>query len=216
MESHIHQRRSTDLDRLLHLKPGLRLDTLLLGLDGIGEPETDRFHLGLAISAARRERQSSKFPGYRILRELGRGGMAVVYEAEEIGSGRNVAIKNICADSPDDIKARFRREARIAASLDHPQIVPLYSVADAVDGSPFFVMRLAKGGTLKSLLRSFQTDGRRSVTVVAKIARALQYAHDRKIVHRDIKPANVLIDGKGDPLMFRISDWPNRLASATG
>ena len=148
---------------------------------------------------------------YQVLEEIGRGGMGVIYRARQRHSRRIVALKRILsyhADSQETL-ARFRREAQAAASLDHPNILPIYEVSECDDGLPFFSMKFAGGGSLLEAAPALRGEPRRSVALMAKIARAVQYAHGQGILHRDLKPGNVLLDGRGEPLVsdFGLAKW---------
>src|SRR5437773_11427473 len=140
---------------------------------------------------------------YQILEEIGRGGMGVIYRARQRHSRRIVALKQILsydADSQETL-ARFRREARAAASLDHPNILPIYELSEDENGLPFFSMKFAAGGSLLDAAPALRSEPRRSVALMAKVARAVQHAHAQGILHRDLKPGNVLLDGRGEPLV---------------
>src|SRR6059058_4915833 len=148
---------------------------------------------------------------YQILEEIGRGGMGVIYRARQRHSRRIVAIKRILsyhADSQDTLM-RFRREAQAAANLDHPNILPIYEVSESEDGLPFFSMKFAAGGSLLDAAPALRNEPRRSVALMAKVTRAVQYAHGQGILHRDIKPGNILLDGRGEPLVsdFGLAKW---------
>jgi TolB-like protein/tRNA A-37 threonylcarbamoyl transferase component Bud32 len=148
---------------------------------------------------------------YQILEEIGRGGMGVIYRARQRHSRRIVALKRILsyhADSQETL-ARFRREAQAAASLDHPNILPIYEVSECDDGLPFFSMKFAGGGSLLDAAPALRGESRRAVALVAKVARAVQYAHGQGILHRDLKPGNILLDGRGEPLVsdFGLAKW---------
>jgi len=148
---------------------------------------------------------------YQVLEEIGRGGMGVIYRARQRHSRRIVALKRILsyhADSQETL-ARFRREAQAAASLDHPNILPIYEVSQCQDGLPFFSMKFAGGGSLLDAAPSLRSEPRRAVALMAKVARAVQYAHGQGILHRDLKPGNVLLDGRGEPLVsdFGLAKW---------
>jgi serine/threonine protein kinase len=140
---------------------------------------------------------------YQILKEIGRGGMGVIYRARRRNSQRIVALKRILsvhADSRETL-ARFRREAVIVASLRHPNILPIYELGETEDGLPFFTMKHAPSGTLLEAARSLRHDPRRSVRLIAKVCRAMQYAHGEGVLHRDLKPGNILLDEHGEPMV---------------
>src|SRR5688572_16445317 len=133
---------------------------------------------------------------YSFERELGRGGMGVVYLARDVQLDRPVAIKVLPATlaARDDVKARFLREARTAASLSHPNIVPIHRVGDLA-GTPFFVMTFIDGPTLGERLRDRGPVSASVMTQVLRdVAQALGYAHSCGVVHRDVKPDNILLD----------------------
>jgi eukaryotic-like serine/threonine-protein kinase len=137
--------------------------------------------------------------GYRLLQKLGEGGMGRVYEAEEIASGRRVALKLIAAryvESPDAVE-RFRREGRLASSVAHPRCVFIFA-ADEAQGRPYIVMELMPGTTLQDLV---QKDGPLSVedgvARILEIMDGLRELHRLGIVHRDVKPSNCLVDAQG-------------------
>ena len=139
---------------------------------------------------------------YEVEKELGRGGMAVVYRAREIELRRLVALKVLPPGTAGpDMAERFRREARMAAALDHPHIIPIYRVGQAA-GTYYFAMKFVEGRAVDAIA---EQQGALPVPVVLQILRAtadaLAFAHDRQIVHRDIKGANVLVDHDGRVLV---------------
>jgi streptogramin lyase len=137
----------------------------------------------------------SEFAAYRIESVLGRGGMGVVYLAEHLGMGRKVALKVLAADLAEDerFRERFVRESRLAASLEHPNIVPIHEAGE-VDGVLYIAMRYVEGTDLRVLLREHGAlEPQRAAAIVSQVASALDAAHERGLVHRDVKPANVLI-----------------------
>ena len=139
--------------------------------------------------------------GYRIETLLGRGGMGVVYRAEQTRLGRKVALKLLSPElaANEGFRVRFEHESRLAAAIDHPNIIPLYEAGEA-DGLLFITMRYVEGTDLKALVaREGPMDLRRAVAVVAQLASALDAAHDRGLVHRDVKPANVLVSSGAGP-----------------
>jgi serine/threonine protein kinase len=140
---------------------------------------------------------------YQILKEIGRGGAGVIYRARHRNSQRIVALKRILSVHADsrEMLARFRREAVIVASLPHPNIVPIYELGETEDGLPFFTMKHAPGGTLLEAAQTLRHDPRRSVRLIAKVSRAMEYAHGEGVLHRDLKPGNILLDEHGEPLV---------------
>ena len=135
---------------------------------------------------------------YRIERVLGRGGMGIVYLAEHGRLGRKVALKIVAPEYSDDarLRARFVRESRMAAALDHPNVLPIYE-ADEAEGVLFIAMRLVEGADLATRLGEGPLAPRETVHLLAQVAAALDAAHARGLIHRDVKPANVLIASGG-------------------
>jgi tRNA A-37 threonylcarbamoyl transferase component Bud32 len=191
---------------------------------------------GLCGSAGSGQRPDDGEPGeaasgclgdFRIVREIGRGGMGVVYEAEQVSLRRRVALKVLPFAATMDSRdlQRFHNEARAAAALDHPNIVPVYSVG-CERGVHFFAMKLIDGRSLAAVLGELHGEagpapasaetvglaglstqglrrGKEYFRSVARlgmqVAEALDYAHERGVIHRDVKPANILVDGNGVP-----------------
>ncbi len=135
---------------------------------------------------------------YRILRELGRGGMGSVYVARDPHLPREVALKLLRPDQSGDanLRSRFQREAQTIAGLEHFAVVPVYDYGE-VDGRLYLVMRLMRGGTLKERLRGGPLPRDLQFSIVERIASALDRAHASSMVHRDLKPANILFDDDG-------------------
>jgi serine/threonine protein kinase/Tfp pilus assembly protein PilF len=136
---------------------------------------------------------------YHILEELGKGAMGAVYLAEDTSLARQVAIKFADQTRDDqEFRARFQREARLAASLNHRNIATIYDFGETEDGSPFLVMELVQGKKLSELLRDGRLAMERRLEIIADIAGALGEAHRRDVIHRDIKPSNILINENGE------------------
>ncbi|MDR0902033.1 MAG: protein kinase, partial [Opitutaceae bacterium] len=140
------------------------------------------------------------FGHFVLEKEIGRGGMSVVYRAVECESGRVVALKMLqlfFLRTPDMIR-RFEAEVRAIANLDHPNIIPMYEVGQH-DGLPYFSMKLAEHGSLAGNTAPFRASPRAAAGLLSKLARAVFYAHQRGVIHRDLKPANILLDAGREP-----------------
>jgi Tfp pilus assembly protein PilF len=144
-------------------------------------------------------------PGFKIERELGRGGMGVVYLARQVRLNRVVALKMILAGSHAgaEERLRFLAEAEVIAAIEHPGIVRLYEFGTH-EGSPWFALEYCPGGTLHRKLAGTPLPVRESASLVERIARGVQAAHDKKIIHRDLKPGNILLDAQNQP---RVTDF---------
>ncbi len=140
------------------------------------------------------------FGPYLLLREIGRGGMGVVYEARQKGLDRSVAVKMILAGhlaSPELVR-RFHTEARAAARLRHSNIVHIHDVGQ-FNGQHFFAMEYIEGPSLAERIQQGPTDANAAARLVATVARAVEHLHQQGIVHRDLKPSNILLDADGQP-----------------
>jgi serine/threonine protein kinase len=168
---------------------------------GPGLGETQDAHAG-AVSVLPVEAAP---PGYEILGELGRGGMGVVYKARQRKADRLVALKMILAGGhagPDQL-ARFRTEAEAIARLQHSHVVQIFEVGEH-QGLPFFSLEFCPGGSLDKKLAGTPLPPTKAAALVEKLARAMQAAHEAKILHRDLKLANVLLAADGAP---KITDF---------
>jgi len=149
------------------------------------------------------------FAGCRIEAVLGRGGMGVVYRALQLDLGRPVALKVIASDRAADagFRERFQRESRLAASFDHPHVVPVHAAGEE-DGELYIVMRYVRGSDLHALVkREGRLAPERAAAIVAQTGSALDAAHAAGLVHRDVKPGNVLLAGGGEEEHAYLSDF---------
>ena len=145
------------------------------------------------------EHKQHRFGKYQILEELGRGGFGTVYKAQDTVLGRLVAIKILHAALviESNFIERFRQEARTAAMLDHPNLVPVFDFGET-EGRYYIAMGYMPGGSLKDLLkREGKLESKRAYEVLAQVCEGLEYAHTRGIIHRDLKPGNILFDENG-------------------
>ncbi len=135
---------------------------------------------------------------YRVLEEIGQGGMATVFRAYHASLARYVAIKVLHPALKQDRKfaARFEREARIVARLNHPNIIPIYDFAEH-EGIPYLVMQYIEGKTLKEVLQESRLTPERILAIVQPVAEGLAYAHAQGVLHRDIKPSNIMLSDDG-------------------
>jgi hypothetical protein len=159
----------------------------------------------------------AEFAGYRIERLLDRGGMGVVYLATEMDLDRSVALKIIAPEHTRDetAVARFKSEARLAASLEHPNIVPIHRGGEH-DGVLFLAMRFVPGTNLRRIIDRGPMELTRIGRIIGQVAEALDVAHARGLIHRDVKPANILVSGEGDTEHVFLTDFglTKRLGSA--
>src|SRR4051812_558988 len=139
---------------------------------------------------------------YRVVRRLGAGGMATVWLAEDERLGREVAIKRLRTDAPEESLTRFSREARLGAALNHPNFVSVFDTV-ATDEGAMIVMEYVPGQSLEDLAERGRMDPEEVVSILRGAAAALDHTHREGVVHRDIKPANILVREDG---MVKLAD----------
>ena len=177
-----------------------------------GSPARERLEASLAMSETGSARTDlvpgDVIGGYLVRAVAGRGGMGVVYRAEDLALGREVALKVIAPTLAGDprFRERFARETRIAAGLEHPNVVPVYGAGEE-NGRLFIAMRFVEGADLQSVLRDGRLPPDRAAGIVSQVAAALDAAHVRGLVHRDVKPANVLITKVGRAEQAYLTDF---------
>jgi len=153
--------------------------------------------------------QGSVVAGYRIEGIVGRGGMGVVYRATQLSLDRPVALKAIAPELAGDVmfRERFKRESRIAASIEHPNVIPVYEAGEG-EGLLYLTMRYVEGTDMRALIEEHGSlEPTRAARLVAQVAAALAAAHRRDLMHRDVKPANVLIDRDGEREHAYLTDF---------
>src|SRR6185312_399101 len=155
------------------------------------------------------ETQLPTINGYRIVGILGRGGMGTVYKALHLELNKTVALKIVHPGRADStLRARFEREFRSLAAIEHPNIVPVFD-AGAWQGFSYFTMRYVPDGALSAHLPRFRADPVAGCKLMVKIARAVQHLHESGVLHRDLKPLNILIGEGDEPLVadFGLAKW---------
>jgi serine/threonine protein kinase len=186
----------------MRLDTGICVSCLLCeGLEG-GDEVSQAFYQGV-LAEVDAPHKPWFLGNYEILEQIGCGGMGVIYRARQRHSRRIVAVKRVLSYRADSRGAleRFRREAQAVASLDHPNVLPIYEVSESEDGLPFFSMKFAEKGSLRENVASLRDKPRKCVQLMAKVVRAVEYAHSRGVLHRDLKPGNILLDDRGEPLV---------------
>src|SRR5216117_1283699 len=203
---------------ITQLDHGICINCLLReGLETRGEASREAFESVLA--EANVTDKQWRLGHYEILEEIGRGGMGVIYRARQQHSRRIVAVKRIFAHEVNshETLVRFRREAEAVASLDHPNILPIHEISESEEGLPFFSMKYATGGSLRAAASTLRTKPRECVRLMAKVARAIAYAHGKGVLHRDLQPGNILLDENGEPMVsdFGLAKWLDQTSDLT-
>ena len=188
--------------RALWRGDGSQFEQLLDSEDSAGLRLSDLYDGALdrrAVPVVGLTRQS-EVPGYQIVREIGRGGMGVVYEAEQHSPRRRVALKVLGGLYADEQHIRlFRQEIQTLARLKHPSIATIHEAGQTEEGYHFFTMELVGGAPLTEYSRKAELPLRGRLELFLKICDAIHYAHDHGVIHRDLKPSNIIVDDVGDP-----------------
>jgi len=186
-------------------------DSILAKIDGRGKkaPRVELRELPDDPGEKPKETARHQTGRYRVLGEIGRGGVGVVLMGRDVDLGRVVAMKVLRADHQENAEliSRFVEEAQIGGQLQHPGIVPVYELGLAADERPYFVMKLVKGRTMDALLheRKGPADRRRRfLSIFAQVCQTIAYAHSRGVIHRDLKPGNVMVGAFGE---VQVVDW---------
>ncbi|HCN79047.1 MAG TPA: hypothetical protein DIT13_17925, partial [Verrucomicrobiales bacterium] len=158
--------------------------------------------LGEAMETTKATSGLGSIAGHELIEVIARGGMGIVYRVRQRDPRREVALKALPGAElmSGEAKQRFRIEAQAMARLQHPAIVPIYELGEE-DGTPFFTMKLAAGGTLSQRIGGYAGKWREIAELMARIAEAVHYAHSRGVLHRDLKPGNILFDEEGHAMV---------------
>ena len=178
------------------------------GDTGDGKPDTDATVTFKPVGkpnldAGADQLPADAIPGYRILKELHRGGQGVVYQAAQESTHRKVALK-VMLEGPfagSESKKRFEREIALVGSLRHPNIVPIFD-SGVAQGRFFYAMEYIRGEPLSRYVQSRKLSVDDTLKLFKKVCDAVDYAHQKGVIHRDLKPSNILVDNRGDPYVL--------------
>jgi serine/threonine protein kinase len=160
--------------------------------------------------------KGTRFGEYEILNEIARGGMGIVYRARHVNTQEIVALKVLLTATPRQIQ-RFFREIKTTSALNHPNIVPFYSMGKE-HGYPYFTMKYIEGTTFQAVIEHPDTPLEKKISILTQVCHTLHYAHTHKVVHRDVKPSNILVAKDGEPFLadFGLAKFIGASTSLTG
>lgn len=216
-----------DASVLPHLKECARCQTAVDGFDRdnafLGEFKGVLIAPTEPDARAVPDAESGPIRGYRLGRELHRGGQGAVYAAEQLATRRACAVKMLLGGrfASERQRVRFEREIEVVARMRHPSVVTLYESGLTREGEPWFAMELVEGARLDDFVRTNALHGRQVALLLQSVTDAIAYAHRRGVIHRDLKPGNILVDVDGTPRVLdfglaRLDDGSNPIAPGVG
>jgi len=211
-------------DRIVHMLRDLKLSQTVDSAGQSGEAVATITHDSTVVPSDAGEAIPLSIEGYRLIREIHRGGQGIVYEAYQHSMKRKVAVKVLLhgALSSASVRRRFEREIELVASLRHPNIISVHDSGKTDDGQLYYVMDYVSGRPLDKYIRGTHLSMEQTLELFTRVCDAVTFAHQRGVIHRDLKPSNILVDEQGVPrvldfgLAKHLSGQIDRVASMTG